>query len=165
MNDKLNFGDHIKILENKVARGVGLLTKLKHFFPQTILLQLYHILVPSSLLYGIIIRENTFPTYARKLNALQNRAIKVISVTHFRNAVKLIYVQYKILQIDDLYKLEVAKMVYCCIHNKAPSSLLNYFIKVKGVSDRLTRASSYKDSFTFLYVNQRDCRGVSNIGE
>ena len=88
MNDKLNFGDHIKILENKVARGAGILTKLKHFFPQTILLQLYHTLVHSLLLYGIIIWENTFPTYMRKLNALQNRAIKVISGTHFRNAIK-----------------------------------------------------------------------------
>ena len=132
MDDKLNFGDHIKIIENKVARGVGILSKLKHFLPQTILLQLYHTLVHSLLLYGIIIWGNTFPTYMQKLNALKNRAIKAISGTHFRNAVNPIYVQQKILQIDDLYKLEVAKMVFCCIHNKAPSFLLNYFIKVKG---------------------------------
>ena len=55
MDDKLYFGDHIKILENKVARGVGILTKLKHFFSQTILYQLYHTLAHSLLLYGIII--------------------------------------------------------------------------------------------------------------
>ena len=69
MDDKLNFGDHIKILENKVARGVGILTKLKHFFPQTILLQIYHTLVHSLLLYGII-RGNTFPTDMRKFERI-----------------------------------------------------------------------------------------------
>ena len=73
MDDKLNFGDHIKILESKVARGVGILAKLKHFLPQTIFLQLLHTLVHSLLLYGIIKWGNTFPTYMRKLNALQNR--------------------------------------------------------------------------------------------
>ena len=103
----------------------------------------------SQLLYGIIIWGNTFPTYTRKLTALQNRAVKVISGAHFRNSVKPLYVQYKILQIDDLYKLEVAKMVYCCIHNKAQSSFLNYFNKITGVSQRLTRASSNTD---MLYI-------------
>ena len=77
MDDKLTFGDHIKILVNKVARGVGILTKLKHFFPQNILLQLHYTLVHSQLLYGIIIWGNTFPTYMRKLTALQNRAVKI----------------------------------------------------------------------------------------
>ena len=88
LDDKLTFGDHIKILVNKVARGVGILTKLEHFFPQNILLQLYYTLVHSQLLYGIIIWGNTFPTYMRKLTALQNRAVKVISRAHFRNSVK-----------------------------------------------------------------------------
>ena len=110
----------------------GAARKFKHFFPQNILLQLCYTLVHSQLLYGIIIWGNTFLTYMRKLTALQNRAVKVISGAHFWNSVKPLYVQYKILQIDDLYKLEVAKMVYCCIHNKAPSSFLNYFNKLRG---------------------------------
>ena len=47
MDDKLNFGGHIKILENEVACGVGIHTKVKYFFQETILLQLNHTLVHS----------------------------------------------------------------------------------------------------------------------
>ena len=40
IDNKLNFKQHIKIMEGKVAHSVGILPKLKHF-PQNIMLQLY----------------------------------------------------------------------------------------------------------------------------
>jgi len=45
----------IKVLESKVARAVGILTKLKHVFPSNTMMQLYHALVHLLLSYGIII--------------------------------------------------------------------------------------------------------------
>ena len=54
IDNELNFKQHIKILEGKVARSVGVLSKLKHFFPQSIMLQLHYALVHPFLSYGII---------------------------------------------------------------------------------------------------------------
>ena len=72
---ELNFKQHIKIIKGKVARSVGILFKLKHFFPQNIMLQLYYALVHPFLSYGIIIWGATYPTYIKRLKFLQNRAI------------------------------------------------------------------------------------------
>ena len=42
IDSRLNFHSHIKSVENKVARSVGILSKLKHFLPSNSLLKLYH---------------------------------------------------------------------------------------------------------------------------
>ena len=69
-----------------MARLVGILNKLKQIFPQTLMLQLYYALVHPLLLYGIILKEATYPTYLQKLKFLQHRAIRAVVGTHFRNS-------------------------------------------------------------------------------
>ena len=55
IDNKLNFKQHIKMMKGKVTRSVGILSKLKHFFPQNVMLQLYYALVHPFLSHGIII--------------------------------------------------------------------------------------------------------------
>ena len=45
IDNKINFYEHIKVLECKIARSVGILTKLKTILPKQNLLQLYYTLV------------------------------------------------------------------------------------------------------------------------
>ena len=52
IDNDLNFKQHIKMLEGKVARSVGILTKLKYIFPQKVMLQLYHALVQRFSTWG-----------------------------------------------------------------------------------------------------------------
>ena len=55
IDNKLKFKQHIKMMQGKVARSVGILSNLKHFFTQNFMLQLYYALVNSFLSYAIII--------------------------------------------------------------------------------------------------------------
>ena len=142
IDNELNFKQHIKIMEGKVAGSVGILSKLKYFFSQKIMLQLYYTLVHPFLSYGIIIWGTTYPTYIKRLKSLQNRAIRAVARCHYRDQVKLFYNQFKILQIDDLLKYEIAKFVHCIITNKTPNSFRNYFCKTAEYSSRVTRQSS-----------------------
>ena len=142
IDNEHNFKQHIKMIEGKVARSVGILSKLKHFFPQNIMLQLYNAVVHPFLSYGIIIWGATYPTYIERLKSLQNRAIRAVARCHYRGEVKLFYNQFKILQIDDLFKYEIAKFVHCNITNKSLNSFRNYFCKSAEHSSRVTRQSS-----------------------
>ena len=76
---KLNFLDHIKIVETKVARSIGILYRLKCVLPKDALLQLYHALVHSYFTYKLTVWGETFPTYISKLHRLQNKAIRIVS--------------------------------------------------------------------------------------
>ena len=118
-DNKLEFKEHIKTLENNVARAVGILTKLKYIFPNTTLSKLYFALMHPIISYGIIIWGDTYPTYLQKLQTLQNEALRVITGSHYQAEANLIYRHLEVLKMKDFYKFEVAKFVYCCINKKA----------------------------------------------
>ena len=63
---RLNFHSHIKSVENKVARSVGILSKLKHFLPSNSLLKLYYAFIHPHLLYGLSIWGCTHKSYLSK---------------------------------------------------------------------------------------------------
>ena len=61
IDENLNFDIYLKFLERKIAYAVGILNKLKCYFPKKLLLQLYHaIIYPhfnknlSSFPYGVL---------------------------------------------------------------------------------------------------------------
>ena len=104
IDNELNFHEQIKVMKGKVAHSVGILNKHQQTLPQTVMLQLYYALVHPLLLYGMILRGATYPTYLQKLKSLQNLAIRTIVGAHFRDLVNPYYSQLKILQIDDSFK-------------------------------------------------------------
>ena len=53
LDNKLNFKSHICIIENKAARSVGILSKLRYVFPSSALLLLYYSLIHPHLLFGL----------------------------------------------------------------------------------------------------------------
>ena len=114
LDNKLSFYKHIKLLESKVSRSVGILTKLKSFIPQQTLLQLYHSLVDSHLTYGFTIWSSTHTTYLQKLQNLQNKALKVVCNVPFLSSAKPLYKKLNIMMIHDTYRHEVAKFVHNC---------------------------------------------------
>ena len=54
LDQYLNFKPHISILAKKTAKSVGMLWKLRKFFPKKTLISLYHAFVQSHLLFGIM---------------------------------------------------------------------------------------------------------------
>ena len=113
------------------------------------MLQLYYALGHPFLFYGIIIWRATDLTYMKRLKSLQNRAIRAVARCHYRDQVKLFCNQFRILQIDDLLKYEIAKFVYSTITNKTPNSFRNYFCKTAEYSSRVTRQSK---GYSNLYI-------------
>ena len=63
IDNKLNFKQHIQLVESKIAKLVGILNKLRHIFPSSALLLIYFALVHPHLLYGLPIWGSTFPIY------------------------------------------------------------------------------------------------------
>ena len=76
---KLTFSNHSKVLENKVSRFVGILSKLNYFLPQNALLKLSYALILAHLNYGILAWGNTYHSYLLKLMRLENKAIRIVT--------------------------------------------------------------------------------------
>ena len=67
----------------KVACAVGVIAKLKLYFPKKILLKLHHALVHSHLLYVLPVWRSTYKTHLQKLVSFQNRVLKFIGGAQF----------------------------------------------------------------------------------
>ena len=111
-DNRLNFFAHIKILEVKIVRSVGILNKLKYFLPSSALLKLYYALIHSHFNYGLAVWESIYPTYLNKLKLLQNKAIPIVTSSHMSTSSKPLYIKSNILPLPKLFEFEIAKIVY-----------------------------------------------------
>ena len=75
--ENLNFDIHLKFVERKIVYAVGILNKLKCYFPKKILFKLYHALIYPHLLYAISIWGSTYKSHLHKISILQNKAVRI----------------------------------------------------------------------------------------
>ena len=132
--------------------------------PQNALLNLYYSKVQSHLLYGLLVWGSTFPSYLKKLNSKQNKAVMIIGGGNYLDRATPYYSKLNILKLPDLYKLETAKLVSRFMHNIHPQSFSDFFVKVNeisGVQDLRATATV----FVFLVITPTDYNEVSNNKE
>ena len=60
---KLNFLHHIRQVESKVAKAVGILSKLRSLLPKSTLFLLYHAFIHPHLIYALPLWGCTFSSY------------------------------------------------------------------------------------------------------
>ena len=73
INCHLNWKEHVHKLSKKIARGIGILSKPRHFVSQAILVQVYYSITYSFLVYGVLIWGNTYKTNIQPLVILQKK--------------------------------------------------------------------------------------------
>ena len=142
IDNKLTFGSHIEYLESTLSRAVGIILKLKHFFPSSVLLKLYYALFHSNLLYGLLIWHNTYSTYANKISRLQNKAVKLIASSKRTDICAPIYEELKILQLHDLHIHETATFMHKFHNNELPASFSQYFNRIAAIHSVHTRSNT-----------------------
>ena len=91
------------------------------------------------MLYGIITWGSTFSTHLHRLQILQNKAVRAVVGAHYYDSAKPIFANLQILQIDDLFKFEIAIFAFKWNRNSVPISFSNFFRKTSDVLKRITR--------------------------
>ena len=127
LDDSLNFKNHLSALQSKIARSIGILFRLRQFMPRSVLLMLYYSFVHAHLLYALLIWASTYPTYLKRLQVLQNKAIRIISGIQPRESITKHYFNLKIFLNEELYNFETAKIMHKASTNSLPSPLNSYF--------------------------------------
>ena len=167
LDNKLNFHEHAKYVEAKLARSVGILSKLKFFLPQTALLKLYYSLVHSHLTYGLTVWGTTYPTYLLKLNRIQNKAIRTVAGITGKawcESVSPLYSKLGILPLEQLAKYVISKFVYNHRKKSLPPVFDNYFTPANVTHSFSTRFSSNEQLKIPFFKTKRTQRSIKFIG-
>ena len=147
LNDLLNFKNHLSAFQSKIVRSIGILFRLRQFMPRSVLLMLYYSFVPAHLLYALPIWAFMYSTYLKRLQVLQNKAIRIIFGIQPRESITKHYFNLKIFKIEELYNFETAKILHKASTNSLPSPLNLYLKKVDNVHNCATRSSIHKNYF------------------
>ena len=68
-DENLTWKCHINMITNKLSKVIGILTRLKHVYPQNALLSIYHSLYANHLNYGLLL----WVTHENRVSKLQKK--------------------------------------------------------------------------------------------
>jgi len=69
-------------------------------------------MIHPHLLYGIVIWANTYEKHLKKLNILQNKAVRFVTGAVWRDHIMPCYLKMNILGLNELRMYEVAKLMH-----------------------------------------------------
>ena len=142
IDDKLSWKYHINEVENKVARSIGIITKMKSLFPDMVLRSLYCSLVLPYFQYCNIAWGNTYPTNLKKLTVLQKKAIRRISHSSPRARTSPLFTKLNLLNLECINNYQQCVFMYKYMYNSLPSSFNNLFNLNRNLHRYNTRSCS-----------------------
>ena len=127
IDQNLTWKNHINELRKKCSSAIGILHKVKHFLPETALLNLYNTLLLTHINYGITAWGTACKTEKNKLHVLQKRALRAVGNSDYRSASNPLFIKYNQLKIYDLCNLHVGTFMYKYCNNLLPLTFNNTF--------------------------------------
>ena len=100
----------------KVSQSLGIIQKLRHTFPASILKLLFFCLVQSHVSYCPIVWMSTFPSTLRSLSVMHNKARRLVMDTNRSSPTPL-------LSLQSIYIISCASFVFHKLHGNLPKYL------------------------------------------
>jgi len=154
--DKLSWNRHIEHIETKLSAATGALYKLRKYISQNSLMLVYYSLAYSHLQYAIICWGNTSKTIKRSLQVKKNHIVKIICNKFGKKTrLKPLYDKLRILNINKIYKLKVAKFMTKVSLNKLPIFCDVHLMNFKSLSSMHTypTQNALSNNF-FTYIHK-----------
>ena len=139
-----------------------MLSKVRHYVPETELIPIYHAIFASHLRYGCQIwgLENT--NQVKRIGKLQDRAMRIINFKDYNAAPEPIYFQYRTLKLCDMVRLNNCLLVYDFLRNTLPECFENYFNQLKLKHTTLVTRNSELTALFVPSVN-KTATGIHSI--
>jgi hypothetical protein len=126
LDEKLKWTQHLNHITAKISRGLGVMGRVRKILPQNVVSMLYFTLIYPYLIYCSIIWGGASATALHKLEVLQNRAVRLITLSPFRTSASPLYKQLRMLKFCDIRKLQIVLFMFKCQHSLLPVSCLHY---------------------------------------
>jgi hypothetical protein len=75
LDEQINWKQQIKHVNNKIAKNIGIINKLRHYLDLKMIKQLYYTLIYPYLTYGVMSWGNTYKSSLTKISTKQNKCL------------------------------------------------------------------------------------------
>ena len=118
-----------------------MLSKIRHYVNSSVLRSIYFAIFSSVLNYGSIIWGQRSTSSIKRLESIQNKAVRVINYASSNSKTDNLYKRLKILKFTDYVKLQNFLLVHDVINKKTPFVLQNSFSPAKNTHSYATRGA------------------------
>ena len=161
LDEHLYWNLHINSLKCKLNKAIGILSKMRHYVPKFLLNKLYYTKFLPHLIYSCQIwgQNNTI---LRKLEPLQNKALRIKNFKNNECNVNELYKTNKILKIANYIKLLNCLFVRDVIARSTIPPFQEFFIQMRDKHQHNTRHATqnivnlnqYKNCFLWYSHNK-----------
>ena len=127
VQENLSWAAHVNYICNRVSKATALLAKLKHYLPKYVLLIIYNSLCISHISYALSVWGSAPKSATKRINKLHKKGIRHVCNSKYNAHTEPLFKKNRILQINDLFKLQCAKIMYkkmqCKLHGYHASKL------------------------------------------
>ena len=141
MNRDLAWTNHVHHVITKLAKAAGVLSKIRHYVDKKMMVQLYYSFVYPYLKYGIVAWGNINKKLTNKVEVLRTKILRINNFKSLEDHTKMFTLckSMHILQIKDIFELEMAKFMYAYHNDKLPSNFDGSFNPVQNQHNYGTR--------------------------
>jgi ribonuclease P/MRP protein subunit RPP40 len=118
IDDTLSWKAQIRNVCNKVARGNGMLSRVKGVIPSYLLRTLYFSFVYPVILYGVSVWGAASASKLERIHVLQKKSVRIIANVAFYAHTLSLFKKYDILKIVQVYQYSVCLYTHEIVHGK-----------------------------------------------
>ena len=138
LDDDLSWTSHVNRTANKISKSNGILRRLKHTLPQSILKTLYSTLINPHLNYGILVWGFKIDRIAK----LQKQSMRIITHSYFLAHSGNLFNQLGILKVEDIFALKQMIFYKKFLNGHLPLSIANV-LSLQNINLRLCHSSFF----------------------
>ena len=154
LDDKLTFKDHIDYIYSKISRSLYTLKQMRNILDCHHLKLLFSAYLKSHLDYADIFYCLCNKRTLNPLTLLYTKAIRVLSGAAYLDHTKPLFLENKILRINENSEFNILKLMFRCDRGNLPHCLKSYWRKCMSVSGRESRNGDkfYQEKINFNYL-------------
>ena len=154
VDQNLTWKEHISEISIKLAKNIGILSRIAYKLPANILTNLYYTLVYPYLAYCNFVWASNYSSSLTRLIILQKRAIRLITKSPYKCHTAQLFLLNGILTIDQIRIFQTGEFMFRYRHGLLPQTFANYFNTGSTIHSYSTRtASNYRP--IFAHTNTR----------
>ncbi len=131
IDNNLTWSNHVKHVTIKVSKGIGILSKIRHYAPKNVLMNIYNAFVSPHINYAITNWGGTYPTILDELTKCLKKAARITNFKKQFEHSKPSFKALNTLNLEDTYKLECAKFFFEISKGQNTALFSSFFQKTK----------------------------------
>ena len=129
IDNKLNWKFHIEHVRAKLARGNGIISKVRYYVNEQCLRNLYYSFIHSHINYNLLNWTSTYPTLINIINTKVKSAVRLISFKNKYEHTNPLFIKHKILPFKETIKYKQGNFLWKISNGYIGSPITKIFVK------------------------------------